>query len=93
MMNGAVTRGTVVIDIDRCKGCDLCVPACRPGVLSMSDAVNATGYHYPELVPGCTACSACRDVCPDFVFEVIRFTDPVPNEDLVAAYRSGEAAR
>ena len=51
-MSGVLTRGTVVIDIDRCKGCELCIPACPPGVLVMSKATNAIGYRYPELSPG-----------------------------------------
>lgn len=75
-MSAVLTRGTVVIEVERCKGCELCIPACRPGVLSMSDEVNAHGFRYPLLDPGCTACRACREVCPDFVFEVYRFDEP-----------------
>jgi 2-oxoglutarate ferredoxin oxidoreductase subunit delta len=78
------TRGTVVIDVDRCKGCELCIPACRPGVLAMSEAdeVNVLGTRYPVLFAGCTACRACREVCPDFVFEVYRYDEP---QDLASA--------
>jgi 2-oxoglutarate ferredoxin oxidoreductase subunit delta len=73
-----VTRGTVVIDVDACKGCDLCVDACPPGVLIMTDHLrNARGYRYPELRPGCTACRACAQICPDFVFQVWKFDEPV----------------
>ncbi|HEY8547418.1 MAG TPA: 4Fe-4S dicluster domain-containing protein [Acidimicrobiales bacterium] len=72
-----LTRGTVTIDRERCKGCELCIPACRPGVLSMSTEVNAIGYRYPVLAPGCTGCQACHAVCPDFVFEVYKFAEPV----------------
>ena len=61
-----LTRGTVVIDVDRCKGCELCIPACPPGVLVMSTTANAIGYRYPELLAGCTACQACHAVCPDY---------------------------
>ena len=43
----------------------------------MSTAVNHMGYRYPELHPGCTGCAACLYVCPDFVFEVFRFDEPV----------------
>ena len=25
------SRGTVTIDVEHCKGCDLCIPACPPG--------------------------------------------------------------
>ena len=64
--------GTVTIDVDVCKGCELCIGACPPRVLSMSQPVNRLGYHYPELASGCTGCAACQLICPDFVFEVFR---------------------
>ena len=76
-----LTRGTVVIDVERCKGCELCIPACRPGVLAMSEEVNSHGVRFPVLFAGCTACRACREVCPDFVFEVYRFEEPVELDD------------
>lgn len=74
---GVLTRGTVTIDREQCKGCELCIPACRPGVLAMSVEVNAIGYRYPELAPGCTGCRACHAVCPDFVFEVYKYDEPI----------------
>jgi 2-oxoglutarate ferredoxin oxidoreductase subunit delta len=67
------SRGTVRIAVERCKGCELCIPACPPRVLAMSSARNALGVPYPELLPGCTGCGACLLVCPDFCFEVFRF--------------------
>lgn len=66
-------RGTLTIALEACKGCELCIAACPPGVLSMSTAVNATGYRYPELHLGCTGCMACQMVCPDYVFDVYRY--------------------
>ena len=89
-MSAVLTRGTVVIEVERCKGCELCIPACRPGVLSMSQEVNAHGFRFPLLDPGCTACRACREVCPDFVFEVYRFDEPQLIE--VGGRAVGEAA-
>jgi 2-oxoglutarate ferredoxin oxidoreductase subunit delta len=41
------TRGTVTVDVETCKGCELCIPACPPKVLEMSTAVNKKGYRYP----------------------------------------------
>ncbi len=75
-MTGRLTRGTVRIDVEACKGCDLCIEACRPGVLAMTtDRYNQRGYRYPELSAGCTACRACAQVCPDFVFQVWKFEE------------------
>jgi 2-oxoglutarate ferredoxin oxidoreductase subunit delta len=67
-----VTRATVTIDVELCKGCVLCVPVCPPRVLVMSEAVNRKGYRYPLLKDGCTGCELCAKVCPDFCFEVFR---------------------
>jgi 2-oxoglutarate ferredoxin oxidoreductase subunit delta len=75
-----LTRGTVTIDVEGCKGCELCIPACPPKVLTMSSDVNAMGFRYPELHAGCTGCRACLDVCPDFVFEVYKYDSPVRME-------------
>jgi 2-oxoglutarate ferredoxin oxidoreductase subunit delta len=74
------SRGTVTIDTEACKGCELCVPACPPGVLTMGKATNRAGFHWPELHAGCTGCAACLFVCPDFCFEVYRFAQPVLSE-------------
>ena len=76
-----VSRGTVVIDRERCKGCELCIPACPPEVLRMSSARNTKGAPYPELLPGCTGCGACLLVCPDFCFEVFRYEEPVQHPE------------
>jgi 2-oxoglutarate ferredoxin oxidoreductase subunit delta len=71
-----LTRGTVTIDTAFCKGCELCIPACPPGVLAMSIEVNELGYRYPRLMPGCTGCQACQQICPDFVFSVWKYDTP-----------------
>ncbi len=39
--------------------------------------VNARGYRYPQLVPGCTGCKACSQICPDFVFQVYKYDTPL----------------
>ena len=71
-------KGSVVIDATRCKGCELCIPACPPGVLRMSTRRNASGYLLPELLEGCTGCGACLLVCPDYCFEVYRLDGDKP---------------
>ena len=79
-MSTLESRGTVTIAVERCKGCELCIPACPPGVLRMSQGHNGLGTRYPELLPGCTGCSACLLVCPDFCFEVYQYETPVLHE-------------
>lgn len=78
------STGTVVIEADRCKGCELCVPACPRNVLSMSGSCNAQGYRYPLLAEGCTGCTACQLVCPDFVFEVWRYENVAEKKEASA---------
>jgi 2-oxoglutarate ferredoxin oxidoreductase subunit delta len=79
MTKAVQSGGTVVIAADRCKGCELCIPACPPRVLSMSSEKNVLGYYFPILTDGCTGCTACHLVCPDFVFEVYRLVPPDAN--------------
>jgi 2-oxoglutarate ferredoxin oxidoreductase subunit delta len=77
-VSSVVTRGTVVIDVERCKGCELCIEACPPEVLTMTvHERNHKGFQYPRLSPGCTACRACAQVCPDYVFQVWKYVEPV----------------
>jgi 2-oxoglutarate ferredoxin oxidoreductase subunit delta len=68
-------RGFVplVIAIDRCKGCGLCVDTCPKHVLSLdATAVNALGHHPVRLrdAAACTSCVLCARICPDAVFTV-----------------------
>jgi 2-oxoglutarate ferredoxin oxidoreductase subunit delta len=71
----------VVIDLEACKGCNLCIDACPVDTLVMTrHTVNHRGYAYPLLKPGCTGCGACAQVCPDFVFAVYRYHDAVQLE-------------
>ena len=40
-------RGAVVVNTERCKGCNLCVVACPADVLELHPReVNNKGYHY-----------------------------------------------
>lgn len=68
-------KGTVLIDTERCKGCDLCVRACPKDVLALDqDVLNAKGYHPAVLVDedGCTGCGVCAIMCPDVCITVYR---------------------
>ncbi len=70
----AKIQGTIVVDVERCKGCDVCVVACPTSVLALGDAVNGKGYHYCTMKnpDDCTGCASCAMVCPDSVITVYR---------------------
>lgn len=66
-------KGRVVIEIQKCKGCELCTAACKEGALSLSDTINAKGYRYVIANNDlCTGCVNCALVCPDAVITVYR---------------------
>ena len=70
-----MTKGAVIIDVDRCKGCGLCTYVCPSNILILTqDLFNAKGYH-PVTVSNsdkCIGCGACATICPDIVFTVYR---------------------
>lgn len=69
----ASVHGTVTIDVETCKGCELCVEACPQESLGMSPQINSFGYHYAVLIEdNCTGCVNCALVCPDAVITVYR---------------------
>lgn len=66
-------RGKVEIDIEKCKGCSLCIITCKQETLAMSKKINRQGYQFVEVVnEGCTGCENCALVCPDAVITVYR---------------------
>jgi 2-oxoglutarate ferredoxin oxidoreductase subunit delta len=66
--------GAIVVDVDKCKGCEICVTACPTEVINMTKDVNIKGYSfaYMENPEACTGCSHCATVCPDGVITVYR---------------------
>lgn len=69
----AKIHGHIQINIENCKGCELCVNECPQGSLQMSKNINKKGYHYAVLVDdSCTGCTNCALVCPEAIITVYR---------------------
>ncbi len=67
-------KGAIQVDVERCKGCAVCIGACPYDVIEMSKKVNSKGYNYAHMAKpeACIGCSNCAVVCPDGVIEVYR---------------------
>jgi 2-oxoglutarate ferredoxin oxidoreductase subunit delta len=65
----------VTFEMDRCKGCGLCVDACPKHLLVIArDQINQKG-HYPATITdekACIGCGSCAVMCPDCVITVER---------------------
>jgi len=69
----AKVKGEIVVDIERCKGCQICIAACKENVIGMSKKLNSKGYHFAQSVhEECTGCINCALVCPDGAITVYR---------------------
>ena len=73
-----MARGTIEIDVARCKGCTLCTTVCPKQILVMDEStLNAKGYHPAMLEDdhaSCTGCAICAVICPDVCITVYRET-------------------
>jgi 2-oxoglutarate ferredoxin oxidoreductase subunit delta len=63
---GKRDRGLLRVDEDECKGCMLCIEACPPRVIRLSERLNPHGYRTATYAgAGCTGCGMCFLVCPE----------------------------
>jgi 2-oxoglutarate ferredoxin oxidoreductase subunit delta len=81
-------KGRIEINIERCKGCELCINACKEKAISLSGNINIKGYRYAVANNDlCTGCVNCALVCPDAVITVYRTKpgkkkEPVTPDDI-----------
>lgn len=64
----------IIIDIERCKGCYMCIDVCPRNCIEPGVLPNAAGYYpaRPTENGECTACTLCATVCPDVAITVWR---------------------
>lgn len=62
----------IKFNIERCKGCGLCVIACPRDNIRMSAELNKGGHKYAEIIDeaNCNGCGMCFRMCPDIVIEI-----------------------
>jgi 2-oxoglutarate ferredoxin oxidoreductase subunit delta len=70
----AKVRGAIVVDVELCKGCEVCKANCPTKTIGMEQKVNSKGYHYAymETPETCIGCTNCATVCPDGVITVYK---------------------
>ena len=65
----------ISVDDTFCKGCGLCVDACRVHIIELdADTITAKGYHPARCtdLDACTGCASCATMCPDVAITVER---------------------
>lgn len=72
-------RGTIVVDENLCKACELCVEACPQHVIGLNtEIITPRGFHPAYLIKDeCTGCGICALVCPEAAITVYREKKPV----------------
>ena len=67
-------KGTIVVDENLCKACELCIEACPQHVIELDmDTISPRGFHPAHLSKdGCTGCEICAIVCPEAAITVYR---------------------
>lgn len=62
----------VKIDVERCKGCELCTLVCPKSIIKKGNQINSKGYQYVMITDNdnCVGCGMCALICPDVALEV-----------------------
>jgi 2-oxoglutarate ferredoxin oxidoreductase subunit delta len=78
-----ITRGTVHILEERCKGCGYCIEFCPKKALAFSSKFNQKGYHPPVLIKPdeCVNCHYCEVICPEFAIYSVEADPDEGNQD------------
>jgi len=40
----AKIRGSIIVDIEKCKACEICMVSCPTGTIAMATEVDSKGY-------------------------------------------------
>jgi len=64
----------IEVDTERCKGCGLCVEACKEECIAPNGEINSSGWVTVVFInpDKCKGCAMCAEVCPDMAIEVFK---------------------
>jgi 2-oxoglutarate ferredoxin oxidoreductase subunit delta len=64
----------IEIEMQLCKGCELCTLQCAKRLLYLSDEYNAKGYKTVKQkdAQNCTGCRLCAYMCPEAAITVYK---------------------
>lgn len=58
----------MIINQELCKGCNLCVSACKKNIIKIDkNIINSKGYNPLTIIDKdkCNNCKMCSIICPD----------------------------
>ena len=82
-----MAKGRIFIDVERCKGCEICSAACPQDVIAYAEQLNSKGYRpaiFVEDHSECTGCALCAVVCPEGCITVFKEVTPQANKQIYA---------
>ena len=64
----------IEIEMERCKGCGLCIETCKQECIVLEGEVNAAGWQTVIFIGDekCKGCAMCAETCPDVAIEVFK---------------------
>ncbi len=67
-----MSKFTIKINKEKCKGCSLCIIYCPKHLISKSAKINKSGMNFVEIKGKdvCTGCSSCAIICPECAIEI-----------------------
>lgn len=83
-----MAKGRILINVERCKGCQLCTTVCPYHLIQMADDFNPIGYRPAVLIDPtgrCTGCTLCALICPEAGITVWREVKQVAQQRFVMA--------